>query len=80
MKAGYSFPFTLFSPTLSFSITKFVEWFAQSITNVHAAWTGPCRTLYDNYVNEGQGQCGPVLECPVEHDTSELRKTTVAGA
>lgn len=80
MKAGYFFLFILLSPAFSFSTIKFIEWFPQDLTKLRQAWTGPCQTLYDNFVNKGLGQCGPVLDCLLEHGTSELRKTTIASA
>ena len=80
MKAGYFFLLALFPPALSFSTTKFVEWFPQSLIKLRKAWTGPCKTLYDDFVDKGQGQCGPVLNCLLGHGTSELRKTTMASA
>ena len=36
--------------------------------------------LYGDFVEKGQGQCGPVLDCLPEYGTSELRKTTIASA
>lgn len=80
MKAGYFSLFILLSPAFSFSTTRFVEWFPQSLTKLRQAWTGPCQTLYDDFVNKDQGQCGPVLDCFLEHGMSELQKTTMASA
>lgn len=80
MQAGYLSFFLLLSPVFSFSTTKFVEWFPQSLTELREAWTGPCQTLYDDYVNKSQGSCGLVLNCLLEHGTTELRKTTIASA
>ena len=79
MKAGHFSFLILLSPAISFSTTKFVEWFPQVLTKLRQAWTGPCQTLYDDYVNKGHGQCGPVLDCLLEHGTSELRKTTIVS-
>ena len=64
----------------SFSATKFVEGFPQSLTKLRAAWKGPCKARYNEYVYHGRGECGPVLDCLIEHGTSELRKTTMASA
>ena len=80
MKARYFALFIFLSPTSSFSTIKFVEWFPQSLIKLREAWTGPCKMLYDDFVYNGQGQCGPVLDCLLEHGTSELRKTTIASA
>ena len=70
-------------PASAFSRTKFVQWFPQDpseVTRLHSAITGSCETLYDNYVFRGQGQCGLVLNCLLEHGTTELQKTTIASA
>ena len=80
MKAGCLVLFVLLSPTSAFSTTKFIEWFPQNLTKPRAAWKGPCKILYDDFVNKGQGQCGAVLDCLLEHGTSELQKTTIASA
>lgn len=67
----------------SFSTTKFVEWFPSNpadFANLFKALAGPCRTLYDDFVNKGQGNCGLLLDCVLEHGISELQKTTIAGA
>lgn len=80
MKARY-FSLVIFSsPVLSFSTTKFIEWFPQNLDKLREAWTGPCKTLYDDFIHKNQGQCGPVLDCLLEYGTSELRKTTIASA
>ena len=80
MKLHHVFFFILFSSTSAFSTTKFVEWFPQSLTKLRAAWRGPCKPIYDDFVYRSQGQCGPVLDCLLEYGTSELRKTTIAAA
>ena len=80
MKSHHVFIFTLFSSASAFSTTKFVEWFPQSMIKLRAAWRGPCKPIYDDFVYKGQGQCGPVLDCLLEYGTSELRKTTIAAA
>ena len=80
MRVRHAFLFVLLSPASAFSTTKFVEWFPQSLTKLQAAWTGPCKSLYDDFVYQGQGQCGPVLDCLLEYGTSELRKTAIAAA
>lgn len=80
MKAGYFSLLIFSSPALSFSTTKFVEWFPQNLDKLREAWTGPCKTLYDDFIHKDQGQCGPVLDCLLEFGTSELRKTTIASA
>ena len=80
MKAGFCSLLIWSSPAFSFSTTKFVEWFPQNMTKLHEAWKGPCKTLYDNFVNKGKGECGLVLDCLLEYGTSELQKTTIASA
>lgn len=71
-------------PASAFSTTKFVEWFPQDpseVTRLHSAITGPCKTLYDHYIfRGGRGQCGLVLNCLLEHGTTELQKTSIASA
>ena len=70
-------------PASAFSTTKFVEWFPQDfseVTRLHSAITVSCKTLYDDYVFRGQGQCGLVLNSLLEHGTTELQKTTIASA
>ena len=70
----------LLAPVAAFSTTKFVEWFPQSLGKLRGAWTGPYKSLFDNFVQRGQSQCGPVLDRLLEYGTSELRKTTIASA
>ena len=80
MKAGYFSLLIFSSPALSFSTTKFVEWFPQNLDKLRGAWTGPCKTIYDDFIHKGQGECGLVLDCLLEFGTSELKKTTFASA
>lgn len=56
-----------------FTTTKFVEWFPRNQTKLEKfqeSWTtGPCKTVYDDYVKRGEGVCGDVLDCLMENET-----------
>lgn len=80
MMAGFFSLLIWVLPAFSFSTTKFVEWFPHNMTKLHEARIGPCKTLYNDFVNRGSGECGLVLDCLLEYGTSELQKTTIASA
>lgn len=75
--------FLMLQAVACFTTTKFVEWFPRNHTefeNFRESWTtGPCKTLYDNFVKRGEQECGDILNCLIEHET-ELQKTTYASA